>query len=101
VQELARVAAQSGQCRVTSRTVPAWSTRAVAPAGTVLARLTGSAVLPTTEALHALAAFPIVDGRRAADELGYRPRPIAETLADLHRSFVERGLLQPTGPGVR
>jgi dihydroflavonol-4-reductase len=101
VHELARVAAQTGQCRVTSRTAPAWSTRAVAPAGTVLARLTGSPVLPTTEALHALAAFPIVDGRRAADELGCRPRPIADTLADLHRSFVERGLLRSTGSGVR
>jgi dihydroflavonol-4-reductase len=101
VHELATVAAQSGQTQVTSRTVPAWTTRAVAPVGTVLARLTGSPLLATTEALHALAAFPIVDGQKAAGELGYRPRPIADTLADLHRSFVERGWLRPIGPGVR
>jgi dihydroflavonol-4-reductase len=101
VHELATVAAQSGQCRVTSRTVPAWATQAVAPVGTLLARLTGSPLLATTEALHALAAFPIVDGQRAAAELGHRPRPIADTLADLHRCFVERGWLRPTGSGVR
>jgi hypothetical protein len=68
--------------------------RAVAPAATVLARLTGSHLLPTVEALHALAAFPVVAGRKAADELGHRPRPIADTLGDLYQSFLQRGLLR-------
>lgn len=93
VSELARLAGAAGNCRVTHRVVPAWSARAVAPVGGVLARLTRSHLLPTREALHALAAFPIVDGRKAAEELGYRPRPVSDTLADLYDSYVERGLL--------
>jgi dihydroflavonol-4-reductase len=90
---LARLAAVAGDCRVTGRMAPTWSARAVAPAATILARRTGNHLLPTREALHALAAFPIVDGRKAADELGYRARPVGDTLADLYDSFAERGLL--------
>lgn len=93
VRELAVLAETVAGVRVTRRTAPAWSTRAVAPAATVLARLTGSPLLPTREALHALAAFPIVDSRKAAADLGYRPRPAAQTLADLHDSFAQRGRL--------
>lgn len=92
---LAGLAATAGQCHVTRRTAPVWAARAAAPAATVLARLTGSPLLPTVEALHALATFPIVDGRKAAEALGHRPRPITETLADLYRSYVERGLVRP------
>jgi nucleoside-diphosphate-sugar epimerase len=54
----------------------------------------GYHLLPTVEALHALAAVPVVDGRKAAEELGYRPRPIADTLADLHASFARHGQLR-------
>lgn len=95
VSELARLAAVTGRCRVTRRVAPAWSARAAAPAGTLLARLTGCHLLPTVEALHALAAFPIVDAQKAAEELGFRARPIADTLADLYASFAEHGLLRP------
>jgi dihydroflavonol-4-reductase len=97
ISALARLAGEAGDCAVTRRTLPTWSVRAMAPAGTVLCRLTGNPLLPTVEALHALAAFPFVDGRKAADELGYRPRPIADTLADLYRSFADRGLLRRSG----
>jgi dihydroflavonol-4-reductase len=65
-----------------------------APAATVLARLTGGHLLPTVEALHALATFPLVDRRKAAEEIGYRPRPIGDTLADLYAHFTDRGLLR-------
>jgi dihydroflavonol-4-reductase len=94
VPQLARLAAAAGGRPVTLRAAPAWSVRPVAPAATVLARLTGSHLLPTVEALHALAAFPVVVGRKAADELGHRPRPIADTLGDLYQSFLQRGLLR-------
>jgi dihydroflavonol-4-reductase len=94
VPELARLAGVAGGRRVTGRIAPVWSARAVAPAATALALWTGSHLLPTVEALHALAAFPVVDGRKAAEELGYRPRPIADTLADLYASFARQGLLR-------
>jgi dihydroflavonol-4-reductase len=95
VSELANAAELACNNRLTRRTAPAWSTRATAPAATALARLTGSPLLPTIQALHALAAFPIVDGHKAADELGHQPRPIRDTLAALHASFIEHGLLKP------
>jgi dihydroflavonol-4-reductase len=93
VPALAGLAAEAANHRAIRRTVPTWSVRAVAPAGTVLCRLTGIPLLPTVEAWHALTSFPLVDGRKAADELGYRPRPIMETLTDLYRWFAQQGLL--------
>jgi dihydroflavonol-4-reductase len=93
VLALAGLAAEAANRRAIRRTIPTWSVRAVAPAGTVLCRLTGSPLLPTVEAWHALASFPVVDGRKATNELGYRPRPIAETLGDLYRWFARQGQL--------
>jgi len=51
-------------------------------------------VLLTPEALHALATDPVVDYSKAIAELGYRPRPLMDTVADLHASFVEEGRLR-------
>ncbi len=97
ISALARLAGEAGNRPVTRRTIPTWTVRAMAPVGTVLCRLTGNPLLPTVEAWRALEAFPVVDGRKAADELGYRPRPIAETLGDLYRSFADRGLFSRGG----
>jgi dihydroflavonol-4-reductase len=95
VVQLARAAARYG--RVTDRLAPSWTVRLAAPVGGAIARWTGSPVLPTREALHALAADPLVDGSRARIELGYRPRPFDETLHDLHRWFLTMGWV----PGSR
>jgi dihydroflavonol-4-reductase len=67
--------------------------RAVAPVGGVLTRLTGSALLPTREAIHALESFPIIDGSKSGRELAHSPRPIEETLGDLHAFFAAAGRL--------
>jgi dihydroflavonol-4-reductase len=81
-----------------ARAMPDWPLRAVSPAATVLARYTrrwaGSALLPTREALAALRAFPLVSGAKAVAQLGYRPRPIEQTLADLHTWYVQSGRLR-------
>jgi dihydroflavonol-4-reductase len=101
VVDLARAAAAASGSRVTTRTAPAWVTGAFAPAADLLSRLTGTALLPTREVLHALASFPDVDGAKARRELSYRPRPIAQTLTDLHASFVRAGWLAPgRGPAL-
>jgi dihydroflavonol-4-reductase len=54
-------------------------------------------LLLTPESLHALETDPVVDCSKAIAELGYRPRPLAETLSDLHRSFVADGRLLVKG----
>ena len=88
------IAALATLAGVTSRTAPTWLLRSVAPAATVLARYGGGALMPTRDALHALHAFPAVCGAKAERELGHRPRPMAETLADLRAHFVARGQLR-------
>ena len=43
----------------------------------------------TYDTLHAIASEPQVDWSKAARELGHRPRPIEETVADLYAFFEE------------
>jgi dihydroflavonol-4-reductase len=45
-------------------------------------------------ALENLSMSPIVDRTKAGAELGYQPRPVAETIADLVDFFVAEGLLE-------
>lgn len=49
-------------------------------------------LLLTPESLHALATDP-VDYSKGVAELGYRARPLAEAVADLHASFIADGRL--------
>jgi len=93
VVELAALAARVAGDRVPTRSAPRWLVSAVAPICDVLVRLTGSPLLPTREAVHALLSFPTVDGSTARRELGHAPRPIEETLTDLYAHFVETGRL--------
>ncbi len=95
VASIARAAAAASATRVSARTAPLRLVRAVAPAADLLARGTGSHLIPTRESLHALASFPTVDGAKARRELLHRPRPFTETVSDLHAFFVECGRLSP------
>ena len=54
-------------------------------------------LLLTPESLHALETDPVVDCSKAIAELGYRARPLAETVADLHRSFIADGRVSVKG----
>jgi dihydroflavonol-4-reductase len=74
-------------------TMPMWLLRMASPLTTVVARYTGSAMIPTTEALGALAAFPEVSHAKAARELGYAPRPLEETLSNLHQYFRKEAVI--------
>jgi dihydroflavonol-4-reductase len=93
VPELADLARVCSGLRVVRRTAPLWAAGLCAPAATVLARRTGSPLMPTREALRALRSYPRVDGSKAARELGHHPRPLSETVADLYEYFVATGRL--------
>lgn len=95
--ELAQLAAAVRGSPVTHRVAPSGLARAVAPVAEPLVRWTGWPLLPTRESLHALDTFPIVDGAKARRELGHEPRPLRQTLTDLHASFVATGRLRPPG----
>lgn len=97
VAELGRLAAEVSGSRPPRLVVPLRPVRLAAGAAV---RLTGTRragrLLLTPESLHALAADPVVDCSKAIAEIGYRPRPLAETVTDLRASFIADGRL-PVG----
>ncbi|MEW6472248.1 MAG: NAD-dependent epimerase/dehydratase family protein [Actinomycetota bacterium] len=99
VMELGRMAAHVAGRRAPRLVAPLGPVRAAAELAVRLAgpRRAGRLLL-TPESLHALATDPVVDYSKAVAELGYRARPLAETVADLHASFVADGRLRPRRP---
>jgi nucleoside-diphosphate-sugar epimerase len=95
VRDLLALAAGIGGVPVPP-SVPMWCLRPVAPLATAVGRRWPHPMLPTADTLHTLRTFPYVDGGKAARELGYRPRPLAETLRDLYESARDR---LPARPG--
>ncbi|MDT5037187.1 MAG: hypothetical protein QOE03_2372 [Micromonosporaceae bacterium] len=91
-QLLEMAAAVSGRAQRV-RAIPLWSLRMVSPLTTVVARRNGNPLIPTTEALAALAAFPRISHAKAAKELGYMPRPLEQTLRDLYTYYREAGVV--------
>lgn len=87
VAELARLAAAAAGRRAPRLSVPAGVLAPMAQAAVRLAGRRRSGLLLTPESLHALAADPVVVTAKAERELGYRPRPLAETVADLYAFF--------------
>jgi dihydroflavonol-4-reductase len=73
---------------------PMWLARAVAPAALVIANVTGMPALFTPESLCALRANDQLLHSKAEKELGYKPRPFAETLEDTYKWFKEAGFLK-------
>jgi dihydroflavonol-4-reductase len=91
VRQLAELAAACSDRVRPPWATPAWAAGACAPVATWVARRTRNSLLPTREALGALAAFPVVDDSKARRELAHRPRPVQQTLTDLYRHFAAAG----------
>jgi len=94
VTELGRIAAEVSGRRPPRLVAPLAPVRFAAEAAVRVAgpRRAGQLLL-TPESLHALATDPVVDYSKAVAELGYHPRPLAESIADLHASFIADGRL--------
>jgi dihydroflavonol-4-reductase len=98
LRELAQLSAEViGGLRGRLLETPMWLARIGAPFAVAGARLTGREPLFTREALHALRANRCVRRDRATQELQHTPRPMRETLADLHAWFAARGVVRPAG----
>jgi dihydroflavonol-4-reductase len=95
VSELGRLAAEVSGRRGPRFAVPLAPVRIAAEAAVRIAG-PGRAgrLLLTPESLHALATDPDVDYSKAAAELGYRARPLAETVSDLYASYIADGRLR-------
>jgi dihydroflavonol-4-reductase len=98
VAELGRLAAEVSGCRPPRLAAPLGIVQLAAQAAVRVAgpRRAGRLLL-TPESLHALETDPVVDCSKAVTELDYRPRPLAETVADLHRSFIADGRVSVRG----
>ena len=93
LRALADLAAECSGVAVTRRTAPMWSARMCAPVATAIARRTRNPLMPTREALAAVASFPLINSGKAATELGHAPRQTGTTIADLYGYFRDRGVL--------
>lgn len=100
VRELAVLAERNGGRRAPSLRLPMWVSRALVP----LTRRVDVGLdvsFFTSEALHALANHPRVDGSKAWRELGHRPRPLTETVRDTYGWYAAAGLLPAPAAGRR
>ncbi|MCA9636595.1 MAG: NAD-dependent epimerase/dehydratase family protein [Myxococcales bacterium] len=74
-------------------TSPMWLARATAPFSELAGKAMRREPLYTRESLLALRANPDIRHDRAAEVLGYRPRPIEETIRDSYACFARRGVV--------
>lgn len=81
--------------------VPQWLARPAAPAAAAWARLTGDEPRFTPDSLLALrTGHPRIDHGKAAAELGFRPRPLRETVRDTLDWFAAEGRLDRGAAGA-
>jgi dihydroflavonol-4-reductase len=75
-------------------TAPMWLAYAGLPFINALSRLKRTEPLYTKESLHALQNHRYISHEKAARELGYKPRPLQETLRDTYEWFGAHGYLE-------
>jgi dihydroflavonol-4-reductase len=74
--------------------LPRWLLRPLATLPTLVGRIRGREPIFTTESIDTLGTVARFSHDRAARELGYRPRPIEETIEGLVGWFIEAGMLR-------
>jgi len=95
-RELARAVASAAGVPAPSLTSPLWLASLAAPFATAFARIIGAPAHLTRESMETLrGSHRDIRHDKAARELGYAPRPLAETAADTVAWFREAGMLAP------
>lgn len=79
---------------------PMWLARVGAPFMELVAKVTGSEPLYTSESLCALRANDRIVHDKAAEELGYAPRPFEESVRDVYAWFASEGRLATPPEGL-
>ena len=93
VRDLAETVAGASGVRAPRFTSPLFLAQAVAPLATLYALLTRTTPIYTSVSLRALGRRFEVSYAQATRDLGYQPRPFAETIADTLAWFREAGQL--------
>lgn len=92
--DLADAIAQASGVRRPKLVVPMWLAKVGAPFSMAAARVKGTRPLFTLESMETLATcHHDIRHTKAEQELGYRPRPLAETMADTVAWFRQAGML--------
>ncbi len=91
--DIAAMVAEVTGAAATRLVCPLWLARIGAPVIKGISRLNGKRPLYTGVSLRALRSNRHISHEKAARELGYKPRPLRETLADTLRWFEEDGQL--------
>jgi len=76
--------------------LPIWLTKAVAPLISALDRIRGKQPLFTSISIKELESNKYLSHARASKELGYEPRPLAETISDTMHWFQDNGFINST-----
>ena len=90
LREVARVMAEVTGARAPRLAVPIWLADVVQPAMAKLAQINGSQPLYTKVMLGAMRSNHQISHARAAEDLGYAPRPFEDTLRDTLNWFSTR-----------
>jgi len=93
VQDLALMVEEVTGARVTRFTAPMWLARVGVPFVSISASIRHTEPLYTHESLNALRNHRYVSHEKASRELGYRPRPLVDTVRDTFSWFEDRGYL--------
>lgn len=93
MREMAQIWSQITGCKVPKLFLPLWFGWLVIPFTIAAARLTGRKPLFTPNMLRASIANDVVDCSRAAETLGYLPRPIEQSLKDAYAFYRQQGWL--------
>ncbi|TRW88940.1 NAD-dependent epimerase/dehydratase family protein [Mycolicibacterium sp. 018/SC-01/001] len=86
--EVVRIAAEAVGAPVPSRTIPLPLTYAMAALGSVKARLTGTDQRLSLDSVRLMRAEAPVDCSKARRELGWRPRPVEESIREAAKFWV-------------
>lgn len=91
-RELASLAEAATGVRAPRMTVPMWVARSAAPFADVVGRVAKRELRFSSEAIDALGLARRIRHDKAARELGYEPRALAESVEDAYRWFADVGM---------
>lgn len=98
VRELAKVSESVTGVKAPVFHTPMWLARIAAPFAVSYAKLVKAEPLFTKESLGALRANKTMSHAKAKQELGYKPRPIFETIRDSYLWFEKSKVIRLNGP---
>jgi dihydroflavonol-4-reductase len=95
ISGIASMLARVSGCAMPGFVAPMWLARLGAPFAAWFSALSGKRPLYTSGSLSALRSHRFVSSEKAMRELGFRPRPIQETIRDAYEWLVESGYVKP------